>query len=100
MLFRSNSQDIIRRSLEPLDPAGKYHLEYEINVATKLARFHVAVETKGYVGFGFSPNGGMTGADIVIGGVYDNGFSYFAVSFANQGKIVKILPNEFVFFAW
>ena len=31
----------------------------------------VHVEALGYVGFGVSPNGGMTGADVVIGWVSD-----------------------------
>lgn len=29
--------------------------------------FEAHVETLGWIGLGFSPNGGMTGADIVIG---------------------------------
>nr|XP_053647657.1 DBH-like monooxygenase protein 1 [Cherax quadricarinatus] len=33
----------------------------------------VQVVTKGYIGLGFSPNGGMKGADIVIGWVTDHG---------------------------
>lgn len=40
--------------------------------------FHVTAETTGYVGFGLSSNGKMTGADIVIGGVDSKGRSYFA----------------------
>ncbi|XP_042880997.1 uncharacterized protein LOC122258825 [Penaeus japonicus] len=35
--------------------------------------FEVQAETKGYVGLGFSPNGGMTGSDIVLGWVTDDG---------------------------
>ncbi|XP_064596675.1 DBH-like monooxygenase protein 1 homolog [Liolophura sinensis] len=34
-------------------------------------RFKVTVETRGYIGVGFSPNGGMKGSDIVIGWVDD-----------------------------
>ncbi|XP_074472001.1 DBH-like monooxygenase protein 2 homolog [Sebastes fasciatus] len=35
------------------------------------------VNTTGWVGFGFSPNGGMAGADILMGGVGPNG-TYFS----------------------
>lgn len=34
--------------------------------------FRVEAKTKGYIGIGFSPNGGMEGADIVIGWIDDN----------------------------
>lgn len=33
--------------------------------------FRIEAKTKGYVGIGFSPNGGMEGADILIGWVDD-----------------------------
>ena len=35
--------------------------------------------TKGYVGVGFSPHGGMTGADIVLGWVDSNGIPHIKV---------------------
>lgn len=40
--------------------------------------FELVVNTTGWVGLGFSPNGGMKGADIVIGGIGPAG-NYFAV---------------------
>ena len=40
----------------------------------------VHVEALGYVGLGFSPNGDMTGADVVIGWVTDDGTAIFHVS--------------------
>lgn len=44
--------------------------------------FRVEAKTKGYVGIGFSPNGGMEGADILIGGVNDNDLKpYLMVKF-------------------
>lgn len=42
--------------------------------------FNLTVKTTGFVGFGISKNGGMGGADIVIGGVLPNGTVYFSVS--------------------
>lgn len=40
--------------------------------------FNVTVETKGYVGFGLTRKGKMSGADIVIGGVLPSGLPYFS----------------------
>lgn len=43
--------------------------------------FRVEARTRGYIGIGFSPNGGMEDADIVIGWVDDrNGRAYLHVS--------------------
>lgn len=42
--------------------------------------FQLVVNTTGWVGFGFSPNGGMQGSDLVMGGLGSSG-AYFAVSF-------------------
>ena len=48
-------------------------------VANDEITIEVHVKTLGYVGFGLSPNGGMTGADIVMGWVKD-GKVFFQVS--------------------
>lgn len=40
--------------------------------------FKLVVNTTGWMGFGFSPNGGMKGSDIIIGGIGPTGI-YFAV---------------------
>lgn len=45
------------------------------NITLKLT-----VNTTGWVSFGFSPNGGMQGSDIVIGGVGSSG-TYFSVRY-------------------
>lgn len=42
--------------------------------------FEIQVQTLGYIGFGFSPDGNRSGSDIVIGWV-DHGQTYFHVSF-------------------
>lgn len=52
-----------------LDPHGKYHLKWRFDRRT--ITFEIEVETRGYVGFGLSPNGAMALSDIVIGGVTD-----------------------------
>jgi len=60
---------------------GAYILDWSVDVESSTIYFNVSVKTLGYVGFGISPSGaGMTGADIVIGGVFENGTSYFGVS--------------------
>ncbi len=56
-----------------------YVVDWWINYDAKSVEFQVFVNTSGWIGFGLSPTGGMTGADIVIGGVYENGTSYFSV---------------------
>lgn len=69
----------IGRRHEYLDSAGKYLVEWEAYTDTQTIVFELTVETTGFVGFGISPVGGMTGADIIIGGVYPNATSYFSV---------------------
>ncbi|XP_064597418.1 DBH-like monooxygenase protein 1 [Liolophura sinensis] len=52
-----------------LDAGNNYHVSWNFN--EEYFWFQVTVKTLGYVGLGFSPNGGMKGSDIVIGGVDD-----------------------------
>jgi hypothetical protein len=62
---------------ETLDDDGKYILAWEVDGDT--ITFEVEVETTGYVGFGISPFGSMTGADIFIAGVGEDGKPYSTV---------------------
>jgi len=55
----------------------KIHVRWENNFEKSIISFRVTAQTTGFVGFGVSPNGGMAGADLVIGGVYPNGTHYF-----------------------
>nr|XP_015210154.1 PREDICTED: DBH-like monooxygenase protein 1 isoform X1 [Lepisosteus oculatus] len=50
-----------------LDDQGKYHMKWKHNESR--ITFEIEVETRGYIGFGLSPNGAMALSDIVIGGV-------------------------------
>ena len=80
-VYNGNGPRVVRRPLAPIDEYGYYHAEWTANLDSRSISFLVVAETLGYVGFGFSTDGMMVGADIVIGGVYDdNGRSYFAVS--------------------
>ncbi|CAL8128851.1 unnamed protein product [Orchesella dallaii] len=73
---------------QTLDPRGKYILEWEVNWSEKRVIFNVTVETNGYVGFGLSKKGQMSGADIVIGGVDPSGRVYFSDYYVPNGSRV------------
>ncbi|XP_053098000.1 DBH-like monooxygenase protein 2 homolog [Pangasianodon hypophthalmus] len=61
---------------EYLDSNTNVLLRWGFDVVRDTITFEVTVNTTGWVGFGFSPNGGMAGSDIVIGGVGPGGI-YF-----------------------
>ncbi|XP_035686300.1 DBH-like monooxygenase protein 1 isoform X1 [Branchiostoma floridae] len=52
-----------------LDEHGRFHLLWKFDSET--ITFEAHVQTTGYIGLGFSPNGGMTGSDVIIGWVKD-----------------------------
>ncbi|KAM7367921.1 hypothetical protein PAMP_014186 [Pampus punctatissimus] len=54
--------------------------------------FKLEVNTTGWVGFGLSPNGGMAGSDIVIGGLGPNG-QYFTDSHAT-GNSMPVVDKQ------
>lgn len=56
---------------------GQYRLFWKVVGEDIIFEAHVA--TLGWLGLGFSPTGGMTGADLVVGGV-KNGQPYIYVS--------------------
>ena len=58
---------------------GSYTLHWKFDLEAETIGFAVNVSTRGWVGFGLSPNGGMTGSDVVIGWVKD-GSVHFNVS--------------------
>lgn len=67
------------RHRETLDHGGKYQLEWEVDQTKSKVTFNVTVRTRGWVGFGLSDNGKMSGADIIIAGVVTSqGKPYFA----------------------
>ena len=57
-----------------------YQLHWNFTRSTQSIYFAVNVSTTGWVGFGLSPDGQMTGSDVVIGWVADDGNAYFHVS--------------------
>ena len=58
-----------------LDKDGKYFVFWAFNQTHII--FEVHVQTRGYVGFGISPNGDMSPADVVIGWVKDGNASFY-----------------------
>ncbi|XP_026853980.2 DBH-like monooxygenase protein 2 homolog [Electrophorus electricus] len=61
---------------EYLDQDSTIRLSWGFDTQKDSILFEVRARTTGWVGFGFSPNGGMDGADLVIGGVDTKGL-YF-----------------------
>lgn len=65
-----------------LDEAATVTLYWSVDWDSKTVTFAVEALTTGWVGFGISAGRGqMIGADIVIGGVADDGKHYFMVTF-------------------
>ena len=63
-----------------LDEAATVTLYWSVDWDSKTVTFAVEASTTGWVGFGISAGRGqMIGADIVIGGVTDDGKHYFMV---------------------
>lgn len=61
-----------------MDPDGNYHLFWRFDDDT--ITFEIQAKAKGWVGLGFSPNGGMAGADIVHAYIDTNGAAQLSVS--------------------
>jgi hypothetical protein len=66
---------------------GAYRLYWNYTSTDFIAEIHV--RTTGWVGFGFSPNGGMAGSDMVIGWVDSKGVANFTDRYASG----KVLPT-------
>lgn len=74
-----------------LDHLGNYHVFWKFNSTHITLEIHV--NTSGYVGFGFSPNGKMYPSDVVIGWMKD-GISHFSVSTYAVYIVLTIKPVE------
>lgn len=64
--------------MEYLDQDNLVCLKWGFDDVQGTITFTFVVNTTGWIGFGFSPNGDMHGADIVMGGLGSSG-SYFKV---------------------
>jgi len=73
-----------------LDSSNKFHLKWSFDHSKQQITFNVVVQTRGWIGFGISPNGGMTGSDLIIGWVDDNGLTHFHVCSISFNKLLFI----------
>ena len=62
-----------------LDANDRYHISWKYDDQKEMITFLAEVKTKGWIGFGLSPNGGMKGSDIIIAWITDDGITYFHV---------------------
>ncbi|CAL8068120.1 unnamed protein product [Orchesella dallaii] len=85
-----------------LDSVGNFSLEWEVNWKKEMVYFNVSAATKGYIGFGLSRKGKMSGADIVIGGVDKNGKPYLSDRHAigNQLPVLDQSQDWILHEAW
>ncbi|XP_056620622.1 DBH-like monooxygenase protein 1 homolog [Triplophysa dalaica] len=74
-----------------LDGDGRYNIKWGFDEST--ITFEAEVATKGYIGFGLSPNGAMASSDIVIGGVL-NGSPYLLDYFTDSKRKVHKDPVQ------
>ncbi len=84
---------------EHLDLEHKVRLKWGFDEIQGTILFELTVNTSGWVGFGFSPKGGMTGADIVIGGVGPSG-SYFTVKTETDNCQSLTVKLQLILFFW
>ncbi len=76
---------------EDLMDNGMYRLYWNYTDTVFTGEIHV--KTSGWVGFGLSPNGGMTGADIAIGWISASGVANFTDRFAT-GKSMPMIDKK------
>ncbi|KAM8945538.1 DBH-like monooxygenase protein 1 [Pelodytes ibericus] len=74
-----------------LDGQSKYKVHWSHQGDT--ITFVLQVETLGYVGFGFSPNGAMASSDIVIGGV-EKDKPYLQDYFTDDNRVLYKDPKQ------
>ena len=56
-----------------------YELHWRVDLEQEIIQFAVNVSTTNWVGFGLSPNGQMSGSDVIIGWIGDDGVERFTV---------------------
>ncbi|KAF7664007.1 hypothetical protein LDENG_00192190 [Lucifuga dentata] len=78
--------------MEYLDSDHLVCLKWGFSDLNGTITFTLIINTTGWVGFGLSPNGGMRGSDIVIGGLGPHG-SYFADRYAT-GDTLPLVDKQ------
>lgn len=62
-----------------LDSDNRFHVQWSFDMPSETIIFNICVQTSGWFGFGFSPNGGMTGSDLAIAWVDSYGRAHLQV---------------------
>lgn len=70
-----------------LDSENHYTVRWLFSLPQQSITFDVCVRTRGWIGFGFSPNGGMTGSDLVIAWVDDHGRAHLQDRYAEDEEM-------------
>lgn len=76
-----------------LDSDNRFHVKWLFNSSQEFIVFNLCVRTKGWIGFGISPHGGMTGSDLIIAWVDSYGRAHLQV----RRQFTK--DDDFVHFA-
>uniref|UniRef100_A0A668A0Y1 Monooxygenase, DBH-like 1, like n=1 Tax=Myripristis murdjan TaxID=586833 RepID=A0A668A0Y1_9TELE len=84
--------DSVLPFMEYLDPDRNVSLKWGFNDAQGTITFSLSIKSTGWVSLGFSPNGGMEGADIVMGGIGPGG-AYFTDRHAT-GNILPVVDKQ------
>lgn len=79
--------------MEYLDREHQVCLKWGFDDLQGHITFQLVVNTTGWVGFGFSPNGDMQGSDLVIGGVDSSG-TYFAVRSKDEFEVFCFCKDD------
>ncbi|CAH1785358.1 unnamed protein product [Owenia fusiformis] len=75
-----------------LSTKDTYHIYW--NYTNETITFEVHANTLGYVGFGFSPNGGMKRSDMIIGWVGADGTVYFKDRHTNDSLTTPTIDEK------
>ncbi|XP_061602971.1 DBH-like monooxygenase protein 2 homolog [Cololabis saira] len=78
--------------MEYLDPDRLVFLKWGFDHLEGNITFQLTVNSTGWVGFGFSPNGDMKGSDIVMGGLGPSG-SYFTDRYST-GNVMPLVDDD------
>ena len=61
------------------DPTYQYDLYWKVDLDKHMIEFAINASTTGWIGFGLSPNGQMSGSDVLIGWINDDGIENISV---------------------
>ncbi|KAG2469800.1 MOXD2 protein, partial [Polypterus senegalus] len=87
------SDAIVLPFTEYLDTAQAVSVSWGFDSNGGPITFELTVNTSGWIGFGFSLNGGMAGSDMIIGGIFPNGTQYFTDRHAT-GNTEPLVDNK------